>query len=271
MSLSNKKKALLASALSCAFSTPVYADILGVYAGAGVWQASLSGDIGIEEIDSAPATADELGLDDNQNTFIYAAFEHPVPIIPNARISVNNISVKGDATIQRDININQPVLGGDGIRVPANADTQTDIDLSHIDFTLYYEVLDNYVSLDVGLTARDFNSEAKITYQSNLDPDQNGEESITFDEIIPMLYLKAQLDLPFTGWYAGGSANVISFDDNSVTDAEVKVGYLTSGLGLDLGFDLGYRSFSLKAETDDNDLNADLTLSGVYAGFNVHF
>lgn len=273
MSVITTKKTALAL-LSCALCSPVYADTLGIYTGGGIWQASLSGEIGLNDNDNLPASMDELGIEDNQNTFIYLAFEHPIPVIPNIKVSMNNITAGGDAVITRDININQPIPDGDGLTIPANSNTLTEIDLSHIDYTLYYELLDNYVSLDIGLNARAFDSSAKITYDTvpiDDEPSINGEEEIKLDEILPMLYGKVQLDLPFTGWYVGGSANYISYEKNSVTDGEVKVGYMTSGLGLDVGFDLGYRSFSLQVEDSDNDLDADVTLSGVYASLNVHF
>jgi hypothetical protein len=51
---------------------------------------------------------------------------------------------------------------------------------------------------------------------------------------------------------------------------DAKLGYMSNGLGLDLGFDLGYRQMNLTVEELD-DFNADLTTDGPYASLFVHF
>lgn len=247
-----------------ALSSQVNADILGVYVGGGAWQTSYSGELSNVE----SVSLDELGLEDSQNTFAYIALEHPIPVIPNLKVVMNNISTDGASVITRDIDI---IPGDDGFSIPLDAATQTNIDLSHIDYTLYYELLDNYVSFDLGITGRSFSGEAEINYETGTDPVEMDTETAELDGIIPMLYTKLQLDLPFTGWYIGGSANYISFEENAITDAEAKIGYLSKGLGLNVGFDLGYRSFSIVAEPDDEDLYADITLDGPYASLIVHF
>ena len=249
-------------AFAITVSSQANADFLGIYAGAGVWQSSVSGDLS----NTDAVSIDELNVDDAQNTVIYVALEHPIPVIPNLRLSMTNISTEGESTIDREIILN------DNFTFPANADTQSELDLSHIDYTLYYEVLDNYASLDIGLTGRAFSGKAELSYTTGEDPDTESDtEQVDLDGIIPMAYTKVQIDLPFTGWYFGGSANFVSFQDNSITDAEAKVGYMTNGLGLDFGFDLGYRSFTIAAEPDDDDFKADLTLDGPYASLLVHF
>ena len=257
------KSSLIAAALSltAGLSQTSHADILGIYVGAGIWGGSLGGDIGNATV---PASAEELGIDGTEsNAYIFAAFEHPVPVLPNVRLAWNNIESGGDATVSRQI-----VIDSD-LTIAADADTQTDIDLSFIDSTLYYEVLDNYVSVDVGLTARIFDGSASISYETDLESDS---EQDSLDETLPMLYLKGQVDLPFTGWYAGAQGNFISYEDNSITDIEAKIGYLTSGLGLDWGFDIGYRTMAIEIDPDDaSDIGADVDYSGPFANFVVHF
>lgn len=241
-----------------------HADVLGLYVGGGIWQGSLGGDIGV---DQNPATIDELGMEDKQSTFLFAEFEHPVPVLPNLRIAMNNISLTGDSTISRDIEI-----GGD-ITFPAEAETQTELDLSHIDYTLYWEILDNYVSWDIGLTARAFDGSAQIEYtcpDSSACTGETDSEQEDLGFIIPMLYSKVQIDLPFSGWHVGANVNYIGLDENSISDVDAKIGYMTSGLGVDVGFDLGYRQLNLSVE-DDEDLTASVTLSGPYASLIVHF
>lgn len=235
--------------------------IFGLYAGGGVWNSSYDGSVGTDE---EPVTASELGLDSSNSNFFYVALEHPVPVLPNVRLSKTNVSTEGSSTVSREFTFEDLV-------VPADVDTQTELDLSHTDITLYYELLDNYLSFDLGLTGRNFDSSASISYQSQDDPDNvNGSESVELKGTLPLLYTKLQVDLPFTGWYVGGSLNYISYDGDSFSDIDAKVGYMTDGLGLDVGFDVGYRQMKLTVDELD-DLSADLTTDGAYASVFMHF
>lgn len=252
--------------VAATLSSATHADIVGLYAGAGVWQGSFDGDIGA---DANPITIDELNIDDTQNTFFYAALEHPVPVIPNIRIAVNDISSDGRATVSREFVFND-------LSTPISGDVLTEVDLSFIDYTLYYEILDNYISADIGLSGRVFDGFAQITQTDiNTEDGAPATQRVSLDEVLPMLYLKAQLDLPFTGWYAGAVVNYIGYEDSSISDFEAKIGYLTSGLGLDIGFDIGFREFALVVDPDNDSLNdnlkADVSLGGPYASFNLHF
>jgi outer membrane protein len=244
-----------------AIATSANADtIFGLYAGGGVWNSSYDGDVGTDEV---PITASELGLDSNNSNFFYVALEHPVPVLPNVRLAKTGISTDGSATVSREFTFEDLV-------VPADVNTETSLDLSHTDVTLYYELMDNYLSFDLGLTGRNFDSSASISYQSADDEAVNGSESVELKGTLPLLYTKLQVDLPFTGWYLGGSLNYISYDGDSFSDIDAKVGYMTDGLGLDVGFDLGYRQMKLTVEELD-DLSADLSTDGAYASVFMHF
>ncbi len=240
-----------------------HADTMGFYVGGGIWQANIEGDVGADE---TPATIDELGVDDEQNTYYFIAIEHPVPVLPNIKVVYNDLSTQGEAVVSRSIVF-------DDITVPANAATRTEIDLSHTDYTLYWQLLDNYASFDLGLTGRDFDGFASIEYELGAfgeTPAESGSEFEDLNEILPMLYTKLQLDLPFSGWFVGGSANYISVDGNSVADLEAKLGYMTDGIGLDVGFDIGYRQMTLTVDDDEN-VEADISIDGAYASLIVHF
>jgi len=237
--------------------TSVADTIFGVYAGAGVWNGSLSGNVGK---DAQPITADELGMGSDNNTFYYLAVEHPVPVLPNFMLSHTSLSTSGKSTVTRDFTFNNTT-------VPANADTTTSVDLSHTDLTLYYEILDNYLSWDLGVTGRNFDGYASIDYTSQ---SGNGSEKVSLKGIVPLAYTKLQIDLPFSGWFVGGSMNYVGYRGDSFSDLDAKLGYMTDGLGLDVGFDFGYRQMKLKVEKLD-DLKADLTEDGPYASLLVHF
>ncbi len=248
------KHALVVTSLIAATQNAnLYADtILGIYAGAGVWNASYDGELGANNI-----STDELDLDEEQNNFFYLALEHPIPILPNIKVVQTDISNTSNTTLGVDFTLDDITFG-------VNEDVAVDIDLNHTDLTLYYEVLDNWVSLDIGLTGRIFDGEASVS--SDLQA-----ESLELDGAIPMAYLKAQFDLPFSGWFVAGSGNLASYDGSSLNDIDIKVGYdLGIAPALDVGFELGYRNFAL--ELDDFDgFDTDITLDGLYLGLTANF
>lgn len=250
-------KKMLVATILCASSPFCFGDtIFGIHAGAGQWNSELSGEIGA---DNDPVSASELGFTDSDNNFIYVAVEHPIPLLPNVRLSNYDVSLSGNAVVSRNFIL-------DNRTFEANADTQSELDISHTDITFYYEILDNWANLDLGVTIRSFDGFAQVTGESS---GQTQTERVDLDQTVPMLYSRARFDLPFTGVYAGGALNLISSGDNSIRDLEVYVGYEFDLPLLDLGLRLGLKDLSL--ETEDNDeLTADVTVDGVYAAFTLH-
>lgn len=61
------------------------ADFIGVYAGAGSWYHSATGKV--DHLGTPADLEQDLGFDKNWSGFFYLAVEHPVPLIPNVRLS----------------------------------------------------------------------------------------------------------------------------------------------------------------------------------------
>jgi len=242
--------ALFASAL---LATSASADtLLGVYAGVGQWQTEYSGNFG-----AAPIDFNDLNIDEETNNTYFIVLEHPLPILPNIRIQHVSLETQSEATLNEGFVF-------DDIAFPAGENAVTDIDLSHTDAVLYYEVLDNWVNLDLGLTLRAFEGDASVSSAST-----SLTETVELDAIIPMLYGKAKFDLPLTGWSIAASANLISYDSNSLNDYSAAIAYNSNLLIVfDLGVELGYRSMTLEL---DEKLNTDVELTGPYASFTVNF
>ncbi len=132
-----------------------------------------------------------------------------------------------------------------------NGAIDSTVDFTHTDGTMYWELLDNVVSLDLGITARVFDGELTIQNASQT-------SSIKIDAGLPLLYGAVQADLPLTGFYAGAELNHFSLSGSSVQDAAVKIGW-ESDLGL--GVEAGYRT--LRFSLDDlDDAYGDLDSSG---------
>ncbi len=246
------KKLTLATTLALLSPLAAADTILGVYAGAGQWQGEYSGNAGDPSID-----VKSLGMDEEDNNYYYIALEHPVPIIPNIKLQKMDITSEQTATIYQSFTIDGTTFIVDPIN---GTEVASDFDLSHMDIVLYYELLDNWVNLDVGLNIRKF--DGHVTAVSEFT-----SESVDLDEAIPMIYAKAQFDLPLTGFSVGLEGNAINYEDNRLTDYSAKLQYMFDS-ALDIGLEVGYREMSLEV---DEDVTADIQLKGPYAALLFHF
>ena len=163
-----------------------------------------------------------------------------------------DLDASASSTLTRDI-----TYGGETFS--ANEDINSRFDMSNTELTLYYELLDNWINLDAGLTLRQYDGQSTLRTSTT-----SATEDLDF--VLPMLYLDARIDLPFTGFFVDSSMNSISVDDNSISDVSVALGY-ESDFGL--GARLGYRTLDL--EFDEDDVQGDLEFEGTYLNVFYHF
>jgi outer membrane protein len=217
------KKLLLGALVALLPLTGFTATILGFQAGAGIWSQTPSGTIN-STIGSATLT--ETEKDEN---YAYFSLEHPVPLLPNFKYATTAVTAAGS-----------------GIN--------TVFDLDQTDATLYYEILDNAVSLDIGVTARKIEGIFST-----------GGLSETFSETVPMIYAAAEISLP-AGFALVGEINTISSGDDKVTDIIAKLTYTTD---FNLGVEVGTRKQTYDVSVDT--IQADIEFSGLFAGVYFKF
>jgi len=245
---------LAIAALALQFSIPAHADFVGFSIGAAYWAPSLSGDFnsdGESDID----LSDDLDIDDPSQSSLVLSLEHPVPFLPNIRYQSIDLDSDGRNTLTSSIRF-------DGETYGANETVRSTFDLSHDDIVLYYEVMDNWVNLDIGLDLKKFDGEVSMVGSTN-----TNTSSIEIDETLPLLYLSAKFDLPFSGFYVGADISSFSIDDSSADELTVKLGY-ESGSGL--GIEGGVKTFSLDLD-DADDLDTDIEYDGAYVNGYFHF
>lgn len=220
------------------------ADTLGLFVGGGSWSHDPSG-----SFNSNQAGSDNIDLESNLNfskeseSYLWAAFEHPLPVLPNIRVEKTSLSHA--STTGGTFNFNgNPVATG-----------ATLMTLDSTDAVLYYRLLDNWVNLDLGLNLRKLDGEFAI-----------GSESLTVSETIPMLYLSAQFDLPLTGLSVGADYKLVSYSGNSYNDARLRAAYEFGVIGIEAGL----RSTRLKLDDVDG-VNADIEFKGLMIGAYLHF
>ncbi|MEO2267940.1 TIGR04219 family outer membrane beta-barrel protein [Pseudoalteromonas sp. YIC-656] len=249
------KKYLLAAAVSLATVAPVaQADtLLGLYIGAEGWQAEPEGSFGNNGYEQQ-----KFNFEDETLTSYYAALEHPIPLVPNVKIRYTEMDIKGMTTLNQTFEFQ-----GVDFAVGSNISTQTD--LSHTDYVLYYEILDNgAISIDLGLAAKQFDGDFYVA-------DSNSAVTADVSGFVPLAYARGEVGLPFTGLSVFAEGSMFALDDSSVHDYQLGVQWeFIDNLAVDVAVRAGYRSMLIELD-DIDDINTDLDVSGPFAGLQVHF
>lgn len=222
-------------ALGMGLSGLARADVIGVKGDLSYWaydgQANMAAQTAASDQDLERKGAAQLSL----------AIEHPVPLIPNAKIRYVNLKTQTENEVA-----GQPVY---------------DINMDHADFILYYEILDNIVNADVGVGATTLNGHVTTLALSKTD----------IDKTVPVIYATAGAKLPFTGLSAKGEVLYSNFNDAKITDAQAELQYnFIDNLLVDVGLKAGYRILDIKLDDyEKNDLK--FNFKGPYIGLDIHF
>lgn len=221
--------------------------------GGGYWDWDISGQIrtGSPPLSTDADIKDDLNLNDDSTGYLFAVVEHPLPVLPNIRVATTNIESSGSG---------QASFTWNGTNF--SNDVESTLELDQTDVTLYYQLLDNVVGLDLGLTARSADGLIRVVDTTN-----NNTEEAEFDGVIPMLYAGVQVELPLTGLTLGAAANALSVDDSSITDFNAYVRYQTSYM---FGVEGGIRTYTLELE-DLDDTTGEIEFDGAYVNLYLGF
>ena len=230
---------LIATLLAC----PTQADVLGAKVGVNYWaqsyEARVSKGGGKIDLDSS------FDIDDENDFQVYVALEHPIPLIPNLLAQHTKSSTGGDGVITATIFDRQELEGG----------VAGKLDMTHRDVTAYYELLDNQIAFDLGLSIRVFDGSVLLV-------DEDGDQGeLELDDVVPLVYFAGRFDLPATNWHVQADGNYISFDGDKVIDVKAALGW-ESVLGF--GAELGYRYMDIDYNLGGGLLEA--TGEGPYLG-----
>lgn len=245
------RKACMALGLTLLAPAAYSAPLVDIYAGAYSWNAELSGTVssGGDDI----SFDRDLDFDKTRENVLYIGLEHPIPVLPNVRLRHSEVSDSARNTLSRQI-----TFGGETFNIADAVSSSYDLEMT--DLTLYYSPLNNWVKLDLGLNVRRLEAEFNIASSTD-----SARESAS--ETIPMLHLAARGNLPFSGFYAGGEVNVVSYDGSKLQDTNVYLGWTSDFL---LGVQVGYNRLDLELD-DVSDLDSDFSLKGPYLALTFTF
>jgi outer membrane protein len=219
----------------------------------GHWGATPTGTVasGDDDFD----VEDDLGFDRNGANMFMAEFEHPVPVLPNVRLRHSRLDDTSRSTITTTRQFGP-------VQFQTNERVRSSYDLEMTDATFYYSPVNNWVAIDLGITARRINVDVLLESRDTGDRERAGGSLW-----LPMGHLGGRVDLPFTGVYAAAEVNAISTGDERMRDARASLGWeMTSNFGVALG----YRE--LRVEIDDvDDLRADVDFGGPFATATLRF
>jgi len=215
----------------CTLANAASADtIFGLHGSAHLWQPELGGTIG--QNTNAFDFSSSFSGDRGDSTSLLAAVEHPIPLVPNVQLRTTPVTWSGSSSAASGT-----LLG----TITITGEVDAEFDLTSLDGTLYYEVLDNWVSL------------------------------VNVDQVLPMGYIHARFNLPFTGLSVGGRGNLLAFGDNTLTDIEAYVQLEFDLIPLvDIGIQGGFRRLGLEID-DIDDFESDAVLDGAYIALTGHF
>jgi outer membrane protein len=235
-------------------SIPLNADTIGGEVTLGIYSHTPKGYATYDFYDKEAKTSveDTLNWEASGDLFFKAYFEHPISFLPNLKLEYSGFSHEGSGEVS---DFSWGGISG------FTGDIYNTMDMEAFDITLYYELLDNWASLDAGLTLRrvygDIYLETKTVMMNqsyHYEP-----ERAEYDEWIPMVYLKTRFEFPTTDLMFQAELNAISYESATMYDALFTLRY-TFGMGL--GVEGGYRMIHL----EDNDLGANLAIDVDFKG-----
>jgi len=238
----------LACIVALALPFSAQSDTLSVTIGGGIWDESPTGTFQ-KTTDPLPVdVVENLFWDNEAQNYVFVSLEHFIPIIPNFRLIRTNIDHTGNGLTTFNFN---------GLTFTGNVNN--DISITTTDLIAYYEVLDNVVSLDLGLVIRNLKVDYTITGGGSTTTD-------SLNETVPMLYALIGAS-PWPDLTISGELSYVAASGSSISDFTAKIAYTTNFM---VGIEAGYRIQNFEFD-DISSTNANMDFDGIFAGAYLKF
>ncbi len=243
--------ALLASSAS--------ADFGRVEIGGGLWQNTPTGKLNFTDTITNVQGNYISNEESKENGYAWLLVKHPIPILPNLRLEYTSVEDTGRADGKFE---NFTITGfADGM-----------ISMTQYDAVLYYNILDNlgWTTLDLGLDAKVIDTDFRAS--GTIDGVPNTDYSVSQTLVLPMLYARVRVEIPFTGIGLEVDGKYVSYDGSTVSDFKAKVDYTFNFVPVvQPAIEIGYRVQKFDLTYNDDQTKMNLDFSGVYAGLMIRF
>jgi len=252
------KKLLSIAAMTALITTTANADLMRIEGAVGVWQTSPTGTISYKQ--NSFDVVDNAKLQDSTNMYAWVYLKHPIPIVPNVRLEYVN-----------------PTFDGTVGSIDWDGETYASVDntltLTQYDAVLYYNILDNtfWTTIDLGLDIKYIDGDYSLGASAG---GQTAPVNASFDLVMPLAYARGRIEIPVTNIGVEVLARGMSYSDNTVVDAEIKIDHTMDFVPVvQPGIELGYRYQQVKLDASSIGVKAnfDTTFSGIYGGIMVRF
>ena len=232
------------------------ADFIGGEINVGYLFHKSTGNIGYK--DKTLSFQDDLrfSLNDKKENhlFIKMYLEHPLPLIPNVKIGYDTFQYTGGGQSKNEISFGTKNL------FELNKDknkTSTEYNLETIDIAFYYELLDNYVTIDIGLMLKEIKLDITVRETGTKDIEKG-----TLNKFYPLLYTKFAFEIPTTNISLKAEQDILKVKDILLLSLDLSIRY---EFKFGLGAELGYKLNKIKLDSKTNSFDKiDLTSKGYY-------
>ena len=228
----------------CILYSSLYADTARGEIVVGVFNHAPSGQVQYNSIESVDIV-NTLDFSTAQDVLLKAYIEHSFSPLPNLKLAYNTYLHNGQNLV--------PNFSWGKIE-NFTGTINNHLSLSFVDTTLYYELLDDWLETDAGVTFRSLSGEMSVKNRLN-------DDALSFSTLVPMLYGKMRLNLLDTDISLQLELNAIALPSTTSYDYEVSARYTFS---MGLGIEIGYKSFYFKSDNMTKNFDANIDFTGLY-------
>lgn len=249
------KTLTVATLLSASFACADGGNFVDLKFGAGSWSVDApTGEFGQSPTDAQKITFANLGLKESTASYMWAEFQHGIPLIPHIRAEYSQMSFTGTGT-------QSYTFGGYTVA----ASVESEIVLDNVDAILYYDIgaFDGMLDFNFGVGAKIILGELTAVTTAPL----TGTNVVDIGAPAVYAYIDTRFELPYGigievehKWFPGGDV------DLEFTETIAKVDYTVEIAVLKLGVEVGQRQMDLKIYLPEDQVYVNFGFSGLFAG-----
>ncbi|MFL0808859.1 MAG: TIGR04219 family outer membrane beta-barrel protein [Agarilytica sp.] len=252
-------------------------ELLGLHLGVDYWDASIKGHVRSDPFEPSEGEPTVTGTlfsaaefdiaEETLNTYTIT-LNHDFPGLP--KLIYRNAPIKSEGTsvlTLRDVNFA-------GNTFVTSTNMQSKYELSFQDVSLYYNVKEGWLDLDLGLTQRNIKGAVELRTDDVADTGETGEETTTTDtgptvsrakiEKSPiLLYAKVHIDIPKTPVSVSSTWQYGESSDDNFNDTEYALAYATESRNYTFRIEGGYKRSHFFSD-DLGELGSTLKVRGPF-------